>query len=484
MSPAPLNILHLEDSPDDAFLIAALLEDEFRDLAIHRVDTQEAFVRALADPEIRIVLSDYSLPTYDGISALAEAREHRPELPFIFVSGAMGEDMAVECMKIGATDYVLKSNLKRLPAAIRRALSELDTRLTLVEAARVAKVVPWHWNDKDDTWIFGYLVRDILGYAPDLLKTTPGFLKARVHPEDLSRFASAFERVRSRDRQEFDCRVSHADGRWLWTRWTLAWLGERCRGILQDITELHSTQEALIQSQRLEALGVMVGGITHDFGNLISAMSGASELLSLGSLDTSQRKYVDILLRSCVRAQEFKKELLRLARKEDAPARVALVLNDLVLEAAGMLRHAVPKTVEVHCDLDPRLQEVHGVPAQILQVLMNLGINARDALGDQGVITLRTGLAHLTEAEASNQDRPGGSYAFLEVEDTGPGIPEDIQARIFDVFFTTKSEGKGTGLGLAMVRAIVQQHDGLLQLEAELGQGTRFRVLLPVGDGT
>src|SRR5512145_1273999 len=226
MSPASLNILHLEDSTDDAFLIAALLEDEFRDLAIHRVDTQEAFIRSLADPEIRIVLSDYSLPTYDGISALSEARNRRPELPFIFVSGAMGEDMAVECMKIGATDYVLKSNLKRLPAAIRRALSELDTRLTLMEAARVAKVVPWHWNDQDDTWIFGYLVRDILGYPPNLLKSTPGFLKAQIHPEDLTRFTSSFERARGRDRQQFDCRVSHADGRWLWTRWTLAWMGD------------------------------------------------------------------------------------------------------------------------------------------------------------------------------------------------------------------------------------------------------------------
>jgi signal transduction histidine kinase len=111
---------------------------------------------------------------------------------------------------------------------------------------------------------------------------------------------------------------------------------------------------------------------------------------------------------------------------------------------------------------------------------MNLGINARDALGDHGAITLRTGLACLTEAEASPQDRPGGQYAFLEVEDTGPGIPEDIRSRIFDVFFTTKTEDKGTGLGLAMVRAIVQQHDGLLRMETDPGQGTCFRVLLPV----
>lgn len=483
MAAAQLKILHLEDSHDDAFLIAALLEDEFRDLVLQRADTQEGFVHGLGDPDLRIVLSDYSLPAYDGISALAEARHRRPELPFIFVSGAMGEDMAVECMKIGATDYVLKSNLKRLPAAIRRALSELDTRLTLTEAARVAGVVPWHWNDQDDTWIFGYLVQDILGYPPDLLKATPGFLKARVHPEDLARFTASFERARGRDRHQFDSRLAHADGRWLWTRWTLAWLGDRCRGVVQDITELHSTQEALIQSQRLEVLGMMIGGITHDFGNLISAMNGASELLALSPLDTGQRKYVDILLRSCARALEFKNELLRLARKEDAPARTSVHLNDLVLEATGMLRHAVLPPVEVRCVLDPAPPEVRGVPAQILQMVMNLGINARDAVGNRGTITVRTGRARLTEAEAAAQDRPGGLYAFVEVEDTGPGIPDSIRSRIFEVFFTTKPEGKGTGLGLAMVRAIVQEHDGLLQLESGPERGTRFRILLPVEGG-
>ena len=480
MSTPSLNILHLEDSPDDAFLIATLLEVEFPGLVIHKVDGPDAFIRSLSDPDIRLVLSDYSLPAYDGISALAEARKYRPDLPFIFVSGAMGEDMAVECMKTGATDYVLKSNLKRLPAAIRRALSELDTRLTLLEAARVARVVPWHWNDQEGTWIFGYLVRDILGYPANLLKVKPGFLKAQIHPEDLPRFTSSFQRAIGWERHQFDCRVCHADGRWIWTRWTLAWLEDRCRGILQDITELHSAQEALIQSQRLEALGMMIGGITHDFGNLISAMSGASELLSFSPLSTNQRKYVDILLRSCVRAQEFKQELMRLARKENAPIRNAMEINELVIEAAGMLRHAVPKTIDVCCDLAPGLPKVRGVPSQILQILMNLGINARDVLGSLGTITLRTGLKNLTDAEASVQDRPGGLYGFFEVEDTGPGIPEGIRAHIFDMFFTTKAEGQGTGLGLAMVKAIVQQHDGFLQLDTKPSQGTRFRVLLPV----
>ena len=147
----PLRIVHLEDSANDALLIEALLEEEFHHFSIVQVETQEAYLEAIQEPGLRIVLSDYSLPAYDGLTALADLRALRPELPFIFVSGAMGEDMAVECMKIGATDYVLKSNLKRLPSAIRRALSEMDTRLALTDAARVAKVVPWRWDDENDT---------------------------------------------------------------------------------------------------------------------------------------------------------------------------------------------------------------------------------------------------------------------------------------------------------------------------------------------
>jgi len=476
----PVKILHLEDSPNDAFLIGHLLEDEFQQFTIVQVDNQEDYLREMRDPGIRVVLSDYSLPTYDGISALAALRNTRPELPFIFVSGAMGEDMAVECMKIGATDYILKSDLKRLPVAIRRALSEMDIRLTLTEAARVAKVVPWYWDHGENTWIFGYLVRDILGYAPAVFKANPGFLQAQVHVEDLPRFAASFTPTQEQEPLTFDCRLQHQAGQWLWTRWTLAWTEGRCRGILQDITELRATQDALIQSQRLESLGMMIGGITHDFGNMIAAMQGAVELLSLSSLTESQQRHLALLARSCTRAIEFKDELLRLARKEDAPARVPVALNEVIREAAMLLGHALPKSLELVTETQEALPRVLAVPAQLLQVLMNLGLNARDALGSQGRVSLRTGTAVLSEAEAQEHHRSAGVYAFLEVEDTGPGIPLELLARVFDPFFTTKAEGKGTGLGLAMVRAIVQQHDGVLQVASEPGQGARFRVLLPV----
>ena len=474
----PLKIVHLEDSPNDALLIEALIGEEFHNFSIVQVDTQEAYLLAIQDPGLRIVLSDYSLPTYDGLSALAALRSLRPELPFIFVSGAMGEDMAVECMKIGATDYVLKSNLKRLPAAIRRALGEMNTRLALTDAARVAKVVPWRWDEEADTWLFGYLVTDILGYDPSILKSTPGFLREKIHPEDMLRFTSSFALARQRDRVDFDCRIRHADGRWLWARWILAWSEARCRGALQDITELRSAQDALIQSQRLETLGAMIGGITHDFGNLVAAMDGAVELLSRSPLTDPQRRHVELLSRNCGRAMEFKRELLRLARREDDPAQVDVHLDEVVREANSLLRHALPRTMELLLEPCAEVPPIKGVAMQLLQVLMNLGINARDAMATEGRIILRTGVAMIPEAEARECNRPGGAYAFVEVEDSGPGIPPGILARMFEPFFTTKEEG--SGLGLAMVKGIVQQHDGLLKVDTVPGKGTRFRVLLPV----
>ena len=476
----PLRIVHLEDSPSDALLIEAMLEEEFHNFSVTRVDTREDYLRAIQEPGLRLVISDYSLPAYDGLSALAELRRIHPELPFIFVSGAMGEDMAVECMRIGATDYVLKSGLKRLPAAIRRALGELNVRLALTDAARVAKVVAWRWDDKKDTWLFSGLVNDILGYEADLLKSEPGLLRTRIHPEDLLRFQAAFASVRGRDRVEFDCRVQHAGGQWLWTRWIMAWSDGRCRGAFQDITELRSAQDALIQSQRLETLGMMVGGITHDFGNLIAAMGSAAELLAVSPLTERQQHHVAVLSRSCDRAMALRRELLRLARKEDEPARCPFDLNEVAREAFALLEHVLPRSMERRLEPCEDPLRVHGVPAQLLQVLMNLGINARDAMGTDGRLTLRTGIVELPEAEALESQRHGGAYAFAEVGDTGPGIPPEVASRMFEPFFTTKEPGRGTGLGLAMARAVVQQHDGLIRVDTAPGQGTCFRVLLPV----
>jgi two-component system, cell cycle sensor histidine kinase and response regulator CckA len=476
----PLKIVHLEDSPNDALLIEALIGEEFHNFSIVQVDTQEAFLKAIQDPGIRIVLSDYSLPAYDGLAALAALRNLRPELPFIFVSGDMGEDMAVECMKIGATDYVLKSNLKRLPSAIRRALSELNARLALTDAARVAKVVPWRYDEEGDTWLFGYLVRDILGYPPEVLKSTPGFLKSKVHAEDVARFNMFFALAKERDRVDFDCRLEHGDGHWLWTRWILAWSDGRCRGVLQDITELHSAQDALIQSQRIETLGTMIGGITHDFGNLIASMSGATQVLAMSPLTEKQQRHVEILAKSCERAMEFKRELLRLARREDAPVRLPVDLNEVTQEAVTLLGHALPKSMELNFQPCENLPLVQGVHTQLLQVLMNLGINARDAMVDKGRLMLRTGLMEFSNGAAEGAHRAPGKYAFVDVEDTGPGIPTEVLPRIFEPFFTTKGEEKGTGLGLAIARAIIHQHDGLLKVDTAPEQGTCFRVLLPL----
>lgn len=466
---SPLKFVHLEDSPNDALLIAAVVGDAFPEAEIRQVDDAQGFLEAIQAPDLQLVLSDYSLPSYDGLSALAALRTVQPELPFIFVSGAMGEDMAVECMKIGATDYVLKSNLKRLPSAIRRALSELDARLALTDAARVAKVVPWRHDGSTDTWLFGTLVQDLLGHAPDTLSRTPGLLAACLHPEDRSRFAAAFAQARAGARVDFDCRVQHAAGHWIWTRWILAGSSDHCRGVLQDITELHSTQEALIQSQRLEALATMIGAITHDFGNLVASMNGAAECLALSPLAEPQRRHVDTLIRNGERAMAFTRELMRLARKEEAPERQRVDLNALIHEAVALLHHALPRGIALTFEGAPDLPLAWGIPSQLHQVLMNLGINARDAMGDQGRLMIRTA----TKVDPAT----GARQILLEVSDTGPGIPPESRARIFEAFFTTKATG--TGLGLATVQAIVRQHDGHLDVDCPPGQGTCFRILLP-----
>jgi len=252
-------------------------------------------------------------------------------------------------------------------------------------------------------------------------------------------------------------------------------------GILSDVTERVRLREQLFQAQKMETLAALAGGIAHDFNNLLSAILGSAGLLRDALPKTSEDYNSAVTIEQAARrGAELVEQLMALGRRE--PARSEPVdLNQIVEEAVGLLRRTVPRGIEIVTRLDPHLRSVRGDPGQLHQVLMNLSINAREALGEHGTLTLTTENVHLSGDGPFAEGLGPGPGVALTVADTGCGIPPHEQDHIFEPFVTTKGDEGGTGLGLSTAYAIVNRHGGRITLDSAPGRGTTFRIVLPVG---
>jgi two-component system, cell cycle sensor histidine kinase and response regulator CckA len=251
-------------------------------------------------------------------------------------------------------------------------------------------------------------------------------------------------------------------------------------GIARDVTDERELEQRLIQSQKMEGVGRLAGGIAHDFNNLLTAIQGYGALLltELPASD-SRRENVEEILKAGERATSLTRQLLAFSRRQVLEPRV-LDLNEVVRSVARMLSRLIGENIELSTSTAPDLGRVLADPGQIEQVILNLAINARDAMPRGGKLTIETVNARL-EAGHWGRDFPArsGDYILLAVSDTGVGMPPEIQAHIFEPFFTTKARGEGTGLGLATVYGIVKQSGGYIWAYSEPGSGSTFKVYLP-----
>lgn len=245
--------------------------------------------------------------------------------------------------------------------------------------------------------------------------------------------------------------------------------------------ERNQMQAQLLQAQKMEAVGRLAGGVAHDFNNLLTAIISYSDFL-LNRLDTTDRRRGDVeeIKRAGERAAALTRQLLAFSRRQMLQPQV-LHLNDVVLDIGKMLRRLIGEDIKLTVALDPALETVRVDPSQLEQVILNLAINARDAMPDGGALTIRTENVTVDESQARlvPEARPG-RFVCLSVEDTGAGISVEIREHLFEPFFTTKEQGKGTGLGLAVVHGVISQHGGWVVVDSVPGQGARFHVYLPV----
>jgi signal transduction histidine kinase len=371
-----MKILHLEDNARDAALVREVFREEWPDCRVKLVDNRADFLTQLADPH-DIILSDFNLVNFNGLEALHLAREKTPDIPFIFLSGTIGEDRALEALRSGASDYVIKDRPKRLIPAMRRALN--DAKLQ---------------------------------------------------------------------------------------------------------RERRAAEEQMLRVQRLENIGMLAAGIAHDFNNVLAPVLMGIPLLRPRVTGESDQRILTSMESSIQRGAGLVRQILGFAHGVTGEPQL-IQPKHLISELMDIIQQTFPKTIRIQGDIGGGLWPLEVNPTQFHQVLLNLCVNARDAMPRGGTLRLHAVNQQLDEvgAAAISGARPG-PYLLIEVSDTGTGIPPEVIERMWDPFFTTKGADRGTGLGLATVRGIVNGQGGVITVQTRVGYGTAFQILLPASPGS
>src|SRR5213593_17011 len=490
----PLRILHIEDNPDDRALIQRELRRKYADLQVTPILSATDFARVLEEAEAYdLVLTDYHLGWTDGMAILRAVKDRCPDCPVIMVTGTGSEEIAVEAMKAGLDDYVLKAahNFGRLSVAVKAVLERAQERRALREsedrfhAFMDNSPAVAFMKDEDGRFVYVNQLFERFFKLTRLqwLRKTDFDL----WPEETARQLRDNDRaILAEDRPaEIFETLPGPDGilrTWLVFKFPVKdHAGRRfLGGMAVDITERRHLEQQLRQALKMEAIGKLAGGVAHDFNNLVTIITGYSDMvLSRIGPEDPMRRDIEQIKKAGDRAHSLTRQLLAFSRRQMLQPKV-LDLNAVVSNLEPMLHRLIGENIELVIELKPGLGQVKADPGQIEQVIMNLAINASDAMPQGGKLLLETDNAELDETYARRHlPMQPGSYVRLAVTDTGCGMDAATQSRIFEPFFTTKEQGKGTGLGLSTVYGIVKQSGGYIWVYSEPGQGTTFKIYLP-----
>jgi PAS domain S-box-containing protein len=514
----PLRILYLEDDPRDAELVQETLAAEGVESKITRVETEPDFIVALKEGGLDLVLADHTLPSFDGLSALAIVQKDWPELPLIFVSGTLGEELAIEALKNGATDYVFKTRLSRIVPSVQRALREAEERSELIraqeallqseaylaEAQRISHIGSFGWDVASGRIYWSQETYRIFGYDP-AIEPKLELVLARIHPEDQAMVQPLVERV-SNEKTDFDFehRLLMPDGSVKYVR--VAGRPSKGKsgsfefmGLVSDITERKLGEEALQKAHaelahvtRVTTLGELTASIAHEINQPLTAIvnnaNAGLRWLSGEAPDIDEtRETIRRILRDGNRASGVISRMRALFKK--APmTKEQFDLNEAIEEVVAITQGEGQRNrVLVQTSLDGDLPLILGDRVQLQQVVLNLVINAIDAMSamSEGRRELLVSTRRVTETKVpptgSGCSTAESAYVLGAVRDSGPGLHPDSLNQLFSAFYTTKP--KGLGMGLAVSRSIIEAHGGKLEAFPNDGPGATFQFTLPIVRG-
>ncbi|UQU62550.1 response regulator [Couchioplanes caeruleus] len=494
----PVHLLIIDDSDDDAVLIIRHLTRAGLTISHTRADTSADVRAALADRVPDVVISDYNMPALRAEEALEQVRACDADIPFILVSGEVGEEAAVKLMRAGAQDFVLKDRLARLAPAVQRELREATERrerrraeAALRHSEERFRLIAEHAQDIIFRYrllpepVMEYLspaAQALMGRPPDDFFADPGLVFRLLDPEDRPALEESWRSPRP---GTLTVRWHPAAGSTVWTEQRAVALTDDAgrvtavEGILRDVTErVVAEQERaqlerqLRQAERLDSLGQLAGGIAHDFNNLLAVISGYASMLAEDfPADDQRRSDLEGIQQAAARGSALTRQLLVFSRLEPSQPEV-LDLNSVVVEMHKLFSRTLGEDVDVTTLLQRGLPRITMDRSKLEQVLMNAVVNARAAMPGGGRLTITTS----STCEACPDI---AAPVCLGVIDTGQGMPPEVAARAFEPFFTTKGRGQGTGLGLATAYGIVTEAGGTIRLQSEPGHGTTLCVCLP-----
>ncbi|HEY4032064.1 MAG TPA: response regulator [Caulobacteraceae bacterium] len=532
-APAPeARVLIVDDDERNAFAAVQALEDLGHELVV--AQSGKEALRQLLDGDFAVILLDLHMPEMDGYETARFIRGHprTKHIPIVFVTAVFRDEAHLfQAYTAGAVDvvfkpvdpFILRSKVgvlvdlhlktmevsrqaERLKAlidenakvhaekleaerALRRAQERQDAifkSLPIVIHARAAEppFAPLFVSEQAVT---------VCGFAPSRFVDEPGFGFGRVHPEDSGRVAEALRGALETGTYACEYRWQGADGayRSFLDRGIAASSddGPVLFGSLQDVTEHKALEEQLAQAQKMEAVGQLTGGVAHDFNNLLTIVMGnADMMIRRAEAGSPMLLKLQAIRQAAERGQALNRQLLAFARRDRLRSEVTNV-DTLIADFLSLIVQAVGEAVTVVSEPAGEELRVEVDPAHLETALLNLAVNARDAMAEGGRLTIRASrVSGRASGRLSGRAAAGaiadGDFAVIEVEDTGCGMPEEVAKHVFEPFFTTKEVGKGSGLGLAQVYGFMQQSGGEVRVQSREGQGTLFQLYLPLTDRT
>ena len=486
-------VLVIEDDEDDFFIARNLLM-KARSISceLKWVQTFDEGLRDLETDSFDVCLVDYRLGAHNGLDLIREASAREVGTPMILLTGQGDLQVDLQAMAVGAADYLVKGQIdsQLLERAIRyarerrRADERIREQAALLDKARDAigaydldgRVIFWN---KSAERLTGIPVEAAEGTRTDAL----------LFPDGYEPLAEAWAATVEDGEWSGELRMRPRNGDELTveSRWTLVRdrAGEP-RSVLvinTDITERKKLESQFLRSQRMESIGRLVGGIAHDLGNLlVPILLGVRVLSQRYKDDERTTRTLDMIQKSAQRGSDMVKQVLAFARGVEGD-RVPVDVTQVIREVERMTEETFPSTIRVTTDITEDLWAVKGDATQLQQVLMNLCVNARDAMPEGGSLRIDAQNFFIDESLSRiNLEARPGPHLKISVSDSGAGIPQDVLDKVFEPFFTTKSEGKGTGLGLSTVYSIVKSHGGFVGVYSEPGEGTSFTIYLPASE--
>lgn len=489
--PTEFSVLVLENSPSDAAELAYYLERAGFGERLVWATSKETFLAAL-EKHPDVIVADCDLTGFGARAALCLLQERGDDTPVIVRSRSVSDHAAIECLKSGAVDHVPKDRLERLGPALVWAHMDRQLRVARARAARLQGV----WETSGDAMRLTNPEGTIMAVNPafcELVSMREEELvgKPLTVALDSSYDPAAVLKAHLRRFQEDDrlvgreWRLRFRNGKEIDAELTIVRIGVQCGEelmltMIRDISEKKAMEANFLRSQRLESIGALAGGVAHDFNNILAPIFMASSMLRMQLNRDDFERTVKTIEDSAQRGSDVVRRLLSFARGIEGD-RIPTNPEVLVQEVARIVEQSFPRNIRLKSSTGPDVHPVAVDRTQIHQVLLNLCVNARDAMPDGGVISV--GVKNVTiksDKLPRSAEARSGSFVVLSVGDTGLGMSPEVEERIFEPFFSTKAPLGGSGLGLSTSLGIVRSHGGFIAVTTELGRGSRFDVFLPV----